>query len=78
MEASSDCKTSVTYLTGTDQPCCVESIILSASAKFLHFTFEDETPARQNLGRKQIEIKNREKMIYIDIGYNSAHHQTDK
>ena len=36
VEAFSDCKTSETYLRGTDQRCYVVSIIPGASANFLH------------------------------------------
>ena len=36
VNASSDCKTSETYIRATDQRCYVVSIIPGASAKFLH------------------------------------------
>ena len=84
LEASSDCKTSETYFRGTDQRCYVVSIISrhqDLSSSFLnmsYFTSEYETPARRKLERKRYDITLCEKMIYIDVGYKSADHQTDK
>ena len=43
-----------------------------------YFTSEGEAPARRKLTRKRYDIRFREKMIYIDKGYKSAHHQTHK
>ena len=43
-----------------------------------YFTSEGETPACQKLKRKRYDIRFCKKMIYIDTGYKSAHHQTDK
>ena len=42
-----------------------------------YFTYENEIPARRKLERKRYDIWFREKMIYIDIGYMSAHQYTD-
>ena len=39
VEASSDCKTSVTYMRSTNQQCYVLSIIPATSAKFFHLHF---------------------------------------
>ena len=43
-----------------------------------YFTSEYETPARRKLERKRYDITLCEKMKYIDVGYKSADHQTDK
>ena len=83
-EASSDCKTSETYFRGTDRRCYVVSIISrhqDISSSFLnmsYFTSEYETPACRKLERKLYDTTLQEKIIYIDIGYKSADHQTDK
>ena len=42
-----------------------------------YFTSEYETSASQ-LDRKWYDVWLLEEMIYIDIGYKSAHQQTDK
>ena len=43
-----------------------------------YFTFQEETPARRKLERKQYDTWFRKKTIHIDIGYKSTHQQTDK
>ena len=43
-----------------------------------YFTSEDKTPARRKLERKRYGIWLHEKMIYINVGHNSAHHRSDK
>ena len=42
------------------------------------FTSKDKTPARRQLERKRCDIWFREKMIYIDIGYETATDEIDK
>ena len=82
--ASSDCKTSVTYLKGTDQRCCVVSIIPVASNRFLHLRVckshisppKTKTPAHSKLERKLYDILMAgKKMIYTDIGFKSTQNQ---
>ena len=44
-----------------------------------YFTSKDENSSRSPTGEKTIWYNVlREKIIYIDIGYKSAHQQTDK
>ena len=81
--ASSVCKTSVTYLTCSDQRSFVESISRGfcqvPSSLFLnlsYFTSKDENSSPQLLERKRYDIMwAREKMIYIDIEYKPAQRQ---
>ena len=82
---SSGCTTSVTYVRSSDQRSFVVSIS-GASAKFLHLCFwiyhisppKKKTPADHLLERKRYDIMFAlKKMIYIDIGYKSAHYKND-
>ena len=89
VKASSVCKTSETYLRGTDQRCYVEyyprSFSQVPSSPFLKMSYisppktpKSENSSEQKLERKRYDIWFRENMIYIDIGYKSAAQQTDK
>ena len=71
-------------LEGTDQQSCVVIISWVLSAKFHYFRIwkchisppKTKTLADSLLERKRYDIMVlREKMIYIDIGYKSAHHK---
>ena len=77
--ASTDCKTSVTYLKCSDQRSFVVSIargfceVPSPYLKMSYFTSKDENSSQHKLERKRHDILTpSEKIIYIDIGYKSA------
>ena len=89
VKASSNCKTSVTYLRGTNQRCyidyhsrCFCQVLLSLFLKMSYIspskTTKDENPSEGKLERKRYDTWFHEKMIYIDVGYKSAAQQTDK
>ena len=78
--ASSDCKTSVTYLRCSDQRSFVVSIARgycqvpsSPYLKLSYFTSKDENSSHHKLERKRYDILMAiEKMMYIDVGYKSV------
>ena len=81
VKASSDCSMSETYLRGTDQRSCVANIYLGTTAKFLHLCIgkchisppKTKTPDRYKQEKKPYDkVRAREKMIYVDIGYDLA------
>ena len=89
VKASSNCERSGTYLRGTDQRCYVEyhfkCFCQVPSSPFLKMSYisapktpKYENPSEHKLERKRYDIWFRENTIYIDIGYKSAAHQTDK
>ena len=80
VKASSVYNDVMDILGGADQRYCVEGIILDTSGKFLHLSFwiyHISTPKSKfrpihKTDRKRYDICVHEKMIYIDIEYNSA------
>ena len=89
VKASSNCKTSVTCLRGTNQQCyidyhsrCFCQVLLSLFLKMSYIspskTTKNENPSERKLERKWYGTWFHEKMIYIDVGYKSAAQQTDK
>ena len=67
-----------TYLRAYGSTICVESVIPSDSAKFLHLLFQKchisspKTKLQQLANWRENDILAREKMIYVDIGYKLA------
>ena len=78
--ASSECKTSVTYLRCSDQRSFVMSIARgfcqvpsSPYLKMSYLTSKEENSSHHKLKRKRYDLLTAsQKMTYIDIGYKSA------
>ena len=54
------------------------SSFISVSKNVIYITSNDENSSEHKLERKQYDIRFRKKIIYFDLGYNSAAQQTDK